>query len=204
MCARYNSITRGPSIAAVLGAAWASPGLSDVKPEIFPGYTAMILRLRDGERGLDAMRFGLIPFWAKREAFPKFRGAFNARGETIRTTASFREPFRRHRCLVPAESFVDFPLIAGRKVAHRIARADESPILFAGVWDRWSGDGEEINGFAIVTAEPHPDLLWIHNRMPVILEPGAADRWMDPATPEDELQSLLLSPTPDVLAAVPC
>jgi putative SOS response-associated peptidase YedK len=204
MCARYNSVTRGPSIATVLEAAWASPALSDVKPEIFPGYTAMVLRLREGERGLDAMRFGLIPFWAKRESFPKFRGTFNARGETIDTTASFREPFRRRRCLVPAESYVEWPMIDGMKVAHRIARSDDSPILFAGVWDRWPAEGEEINSFAIVTTEPHDGLRWIHHRIPVMLESDAADRWMDPATPITDLKPLLVTPSPHSLAARPC
>lgn len=203
MCARYNSVTRGPDLAKVLSASWASPGLSDIPPTVFPGYAGIVLRLREGQRGLDAMRFGLIPFWAKADAIKKFRGTFNARGETIQTTASFREPFRRRRCLVPADSFVEFPAIEGKKTAHRIARADGAPLMFAGVWDRWRADGEELMSFAIVTTEPHAELMWIHNRIPVVLEPPAAERWMDPDAPADELQSLLVSPAPETVVATP-
>src|SRR5260370_6644086 len=50
-----------------------------------------------GERSLDVMRWGLIPFWAKdiKIGF----STFNARTEDIETKPAFREAFQRRRCL---------------------------------------------------------------------------------------------------------
>jgi hypothetical protein len=52
-------------------------------------------------RGLDVMRWGLVPFWAKdiKVGFANI----NAKAEGIETKPAFREAFRQRRCLVPVE-----------------------------------------------------------------------------------------------------
>jgi putative SOS response-associated peptidase YedK len=51
-----------------------------------------------GERSLDIMRWGLVPYWAKdiKVGFANF----NAMAETADTKPAFREAFQRRRCLV--------------------------------------------------------------------------------------------------------
>ena len=51
--------------------------------------------------GPDAL--GLIPSWATDPSIG-FK-TINARSETITTTASFSDPFRARRCLIPADGF---------------------------------------------------------------------------------------------------
>jgi putative SOS response-associated peptidase YedK len=53
-----------------------------------------------GERSLDLLRWGLVPFWAKdlKVGFANI----NAKAEGIETRPAFREAFQRRRCLVPA------------------------------------------------------------------------------------------------------
>ncbi|WP_245632494.1 SOS response-associated peptidase family protein [Edaphobacter aggregans] len=54
-----------------------------------------------GERELVSMRWGLVPFFAiDLKAFKGF-STINARAETITTSRTYREPFKKRRCLVP-------------------------------------------------------------------------------------------------------
>jgi putative SOS response-associated peptidase YedK len=58
-----------------------------------------------GERSLDVMRWGLVPFWAKdiKVGFSNI----NAKAERIEGKPAFREAFQRRRCLVPVDNFLN-------------------------------------------------------------------------------------------------
>ncbi len=58
-----------------------------------------------GERSLDVMRWGLVPFWAKdiKVGFANI----HAKAEGIEGKPAFREAFQRRRCLVPVDNFYD-------------------------------------------------------------------------------------------------
>ncbi len=206
MCARYNSITKGPWLDLFLrGILWVSAELSDVPDEIFPKRRGMVVRVRDGEPGVDVMTWTLVPFWSRTGNPADHAANFNARGETIDTTGSFRAPFRTRRCLIPAAAFTEFPQLAGKKIRHTVTSFDGSPILFAGIWDRWTAPDRstELLSYTMITTEPHPDLRWIHHRLPVILDAAAQERWLDPDTPADAAKALLVSPSPEMLRIEP-
>jgi putative SOS response-associated peptidase YedK len=59
---------------------------------------------KTGERSLDVMRWGLVPFWAKdiKVGFSNI----NAKAEGIENKPAFREAFQRRRCLVPVDNFM--------------------------------------------------------------------------------------------------
>ena len=59
-----------------------------------------------GERSLDMLRWGLVPFWAK-DLNVGFAN-INAKAEGIETRPAFREAFQRCRCLVPVNSFYEW------------------------------------------------------------------------------------------------
>src|SRR5215471_5126003 len=85
-------------------------GIRDAQspPNIRPRYNAaptdplpVVLRDRKtGERRLEVLRWGLIPYWAKDIKIGY--STINAQGETLTTKPAFREPFESRRCLVPA------------------------------------------------------------------------------------------------------
>jgi putative SOS response-associated peptidase YedK len=58
-----------------------------------------------GERSLDLLRWGLVPYWAKdiKVGFANI----NAKAEGIETRPAFREAFQRRRCLVPVDNFYE-------------------------------------------------------------------------------------------------
>src|SRR5689334_14055826 len=66
-----------------------------------PTQTLPVVTLRGGRRRLEPMRWGLVPAWAR----DRTRPVINARAEGIQDKPTFRTPFRRQRCLVPATHF---------------------------------------------------------------------------------------------------
>ena len=66
-----------------------------------------------GERSLDVMRWGLVPFWAKdiKVGFANI----NAKAEGIESKPAFREAFQRRRCLVPVDNFYEWKKVGTGK-----------------------------------------------------------------------------------------
>ena len=148
-----------------------------------------------GERRLNVMRRGLVPFWAKdiKVGFANI----NAKAEGIGGKPAFREAFQRRRCLVPVDNFFEWAKTASGKQPYAIALADRGIMALAGLWETWrSPTGETVRSFAIVTTTPNALCAEIHNRMPVILAPDAWPVWVgeEPADPPD--LKALLAPHP--------
>jgi putative SOS response-associated peptidase YedK len=135
---------------------------------------------------LSYFRWGLIPVWAKESAI----GAkmINAKAETITEKPSFRQSFKKRRCLVPADSFYEWQKET-IKTPYRILMQDEQAFAMAGIWDIWINDqGEEVPSFSILTTMANSLIASIHHRMPVILSRENESRWL-----EDNEESVLLS-----------
>jgi len=144
-----------------------------------------------GERSLDILRWGLVPYWAK-DLKVEFSD-INAKAEGIETRPAFREAFQRRRCLVPVDNFYEWKKTATGKQPYAIALADRSLMALAGLWENWrSPAGEWVRSFAVITTTPNELCAELHNRMPVILKPEAWPVWLaeEPADPP-ELKALL-------------
>lgn len=145
---------------------------------------------RDGAPRGTLLRWGLVPSWAEdpRTGFKMI----NARAETVAEKPAFRDAFAHRRCLVIADGFYEWQREGGRKRPFHITRADGAPFAFAGLWATWHGpDGLVLRTCTIVTTEAAPSITRLHDRMPVILEPGEEATWLDPAAPPAVLRALL-------------
>ncbi len=153
-----------------------------------------------GSREVAMMRWGLVPSWA-RSPEANSPSLANARADSLETKPSFRAPFRRHRCILPAGGFFEWEsLSGGRKQPWLFRRTDGAPLLFAGIWDQWKGsDGRHIESCAIVTTEPNSLVGALHDRMPVCLQPDEAIRWIETAEASAPGLASLLRPAPDPL-----
>jgi putative SOS response-associated peptidase YedK len=150
------------------------------------------------ERGreLEAMRFGLIPSWAKDKKIGS--KLINARAESVHVKPSFRNSFKRQRCLVPADGFYEWRKTNKDKIPQYVYLKSQELFAFAGIWAEWLGEKEPIRSFSIITTDSNSLLKEIHDRMPVILDKENYDLWLEPSTPLDKLFSLL-SPFPSEL-----
>ena len=150
---------------------------------------------RVGERSLDVMRWGLVPFWAKdiKVGFANI----NAKAEGIEGKPAFREAFQRRRCLVPVDNFYEWKKTAAGKQPYAVALADRGLMALAGLWENWrSPAGEWVRSFAIITTTPNELCAEIHNRMPVVLKPAAWRLWLGEEPAEPAQLKALLAPYP--------
>jgi putative SOS response-associated peptidase YedK len=147
------------------------------------------------ERTLDALRWGLVPQWAKDLKIGS--RMINARAETVATQPAFRDAFRERRCIIPASGFYEWQKIGVTKQPYAIVPEGDPLFAFAALWENWrvraaADSAEWIRTCTIITGEPNELVAPIHNRMPVILPSEAWGTWLgeEPASAA-ELQALL-------------
>jgi len=192
MCARY---TLALDLATILKRFLIHRPSPDFAPRynIAPTQQAPVI-LNGGERSLNQFRWGLIPSWAKDPTIG--HKLINARAETLTEKASFKRPFQRSRCLVPADGFYEWLAKDKVKIPMRIRLKSQGPFALAGLWDTWKdAEGKELKTFTIITTEPNEVVAPIHNRMPVILKPQDEELWLDP-TAEIKYLTEALKPYP--------
>ena len=145
---------------------------------VAPGGPIAIVRIDQGQRHFALVRWGFIPSWVK-EVKPG-KPLINARGETVAGKPSFRNAMKRRRCLIPADGFYEWQGdVPGKKQPYFIHRPDGGLFAFAGLWEHWTGaDGSEIETGVIITTVPNQAVARIHNRMPVVVEPGDYETWL--------------------------
>jgi putative SOS response-associated peptidase YedK len=141
------------------------------RPLIRPGEPLLIQRQQQGRLEVSFAVWGLLPAWVKDPAGA--RRPINARAETVAEKASFRSPWRHHRCLIPADAFFE--------KGQRVARRDRAPFWLAGLWERWLGaDGSQLDTCCILTTRPNALIAPIHERMPVLIPAGLERPWLAP------------------------
>ncbi|MBB5060591.1 putative SOS response-associated peptidase YedK [Granulicella aggregans] len=141
MCGRYYRRSDKQRIAE----AFRLGKLTDLPLEVAPSFNiapttmqAVIVADRDtGERTMRVMRWGLIPVWAKD---PKAMGlsTINAKAEGLMDKPMWRTPFKKRRCLVPADGFYEWKkLDAKTKQPYAFQLKEDQPLAFGGVWEAW-------------------------------------------------------------------
>lgn len=134
---------------------------------------------------LQIVSWGLIAPWSKSnaEALKSQSAAINARSETVHEKPTFKNAFRRSRCLVPASGYYEWATELGQYKPRQpvyISRDDGKMLAFAGIHDKWiSPNGEVRESVAIITREAVGDLATVHSRMPMFLPKDRWQAWMD-------------------------
>jgi putative SOS response-associated peptidase YedK len=198
MCGRY-ALHHHPDVVALAFGLAEAPQFS-ARYNIAPMSSVPIVRAdAQGERQAVTVRWGLLPRWAKD---PKLAAKMNnARAETVAEKPSFREAYRRRRCLLPASGFYEWHAEGGRKQPWYIHPRGAELFGFAALWERWQGPEGPLETCAIITTEANEVMRPIHDRMPVILEPANFARWID-CRPDNDVAGLLRPCDPAMLDAL--
>ena len=132
----------------------------------------------------------------------------NARAETLAEKNTYKRPFQRRRCIIPADGFFEWKKIPVRRPSSRCTYRGptDEPFAFAGLWELWKPKSEATDGdrrrvdrvrsCTIITGEPNETVAPIHDRMPVMLPPSAWDEWLDPDNDDIDTLGKLLVPAP--------
>ncbi len=201
MCGRY-SLHANPEVIALAFKLGLMPEI-EAHYNIAPGTRILIVR-DDQEQGrvTELHRWGLIPGWAKDPAIGNKLA--NARGETVAEKPSFRNAFKRSRCLIPASGFYEWQGVKGRKQPYYIYPKDQDLFGIAGITELWLGPDGPVHTCAIITTEPNDLMKSIHDRMPVILKPEDYSTWLNPDNQATAELKELLKPYPaEAMAAHP-
>jgi putative SOS response-associated peptidase YedK len=203
MCGRFTQQRPTSELAEIFGAEDLSPDPGE-HYNVAPTDEAAVIVERDDRRAVTRFRWGLLPHWSKdrREA----ARAINARIETVADSPTFREAFRRRRCLVPVDSFYEWRRDGGRRQPFRIVRADGRPMALAGLWAGWRDPetGLVRRTFTIVTRDADGPIRDLHDRMPVSLGDEGWDAWLAPAASEPiELLEMLRAAAPPPVEIYP-
>ena len=178
MCGRFAFYSPSEATAALFGveSSVAVVPRYNIAPTQF---IAGIRRGEDQQSELVMLRWGLIPFWAKDPSIGN--RMINARAETVAEKPSFRNAYKKRRCLILADGFYEWCKEGEQKTPYLVSLADASPFAFAGLWEQWTSkeSDESIQSTAIITTEANDFMAKIHHRMPVVLQPGNAGRWLD-------------------------
>jgi putative SOS response-associated peptidase YedK len=202
MCGRY--ILKQAELAehyfAVHGTPW-SPSFN-----VAPTQQVPVVRIKDGKRLGETLRWGLIPYFAKGQ--PPKGSTINARSETVTTTASYKGPWQRgQRCIQVATGFYEWHLEPdGRKFPYYIHLSDHAVFGFASLWDRSKkDDGTVIESCTLLTMPANELMHRIHNtgnnphRMPVILRPEDHEAWLEGTA--DDARSVIRQYPADLMVA---
>ncbi|WP_435974128.1 SOS response-associated peptidase [Streptomyces sp. Qhu_M48] len=238
MCGRYAASRRPEDLVDLFGIEMREPE-ETLAPDWNVAPTkevwAVLERpLKDAEsrrpvRQLRALRWGLVPSWAKSP-----EGAarmINARAETVDEKPSFKRAFAARRCILPADGYYEWVTGAGerdlevegkrkraRKQPYFVTPADGSVFAMAGLYEFWRDPTlpdahpsawwvtcsvitteAEAGPLAVAPAEGPHSLAEIHPRMPLMLTEDRWDAWLDPARTGPEELRGLLAAPPEGL-----
>ncbi|MBU2805641.1 SOS response-associated peptidase [Acidithiobacillus ferridurans] len=191
MCGRYSLFASVADLRRdfpeLVVSHWGEP-----RYNIAPGTDVPILWQQGNHLSLDTCHWGFHPAWAREDA-PR---PINARAETVAEKPYFRESFQRHRCVFPANGFYEWQSLPGQKVKQPwyLSPAQGGLWYFAGIVTP-----DPCTSAILVTAA-NPQMLTIHERMPVILEAPDVVSWLDPETDPSALTPLL-RPYPKTMSA---
>ncbi len=222
MCGRYTLYAKPRKLAGLFNL--LAPPAVLPRYNIAPTQSVLAIRIASDARGLSAgreavlLRWGLLTSVSQHTASP----LINARSETAHEKPSFRNALRLRRCLIPADGYYEWQAVDRRKQPYLIRRIDQQTLAFAALWEPAlhdstpSRDAGNHNPAEPTPATPAPTgscvilttrasaaLSRFHDRMPVILEPDRWDQWLDPATPAEEVQALLVPARDELLTAYP-
>ncbi len=151
--------------------------------EIRPTNVVPVLASRkDGLKGVFPMRWGF--------KIPERTLIVNARTETASQKPTFKESWKKRRCIIPASWYYEWEHLDGnygqKKTGDKyMIQPKGSPMTWLCGLYRME-DGFPV--FTVLTREPTEELRRIHDRMPLILPKDRIDDWIKPDTrPEDLL-----------------
>ncbi len=211
MCGRFNVMTSAQGFVDLLQIIVKIDEKLETTPRYNIAPTQDVLAVRQPESlnhaELVMLRWGLIPHWSKDMTIGN--RMINARSETVATKAAFRQPFQRRRCLIAADGWYEWRKVGNRKQPYFIHRKDGAPLFFAGLWAHWHGIDSQgvavtVESCAILTAEAPENLQMIHPRMPLVLDKGLYEQWLNVSiTDSVQLNAILKQRPLDIFTAYP-
>ncbi|PWV73352.1 SOS response-associated peptidase [Halomonas sp. A11-A] len=169
-------------------------------PNLAPRRMLSAIRLEAGVPRLGRLFWGLTPPWLE----VLDHAPHCARAESLEERPMFREAFQARRCLVPASGVYVWKAQPRFKQPFLVTRVDRGPLLLAGLWCRFHTSlAQHSDSLALITVPTGPLLAPLTDRLPAVIAPEDARRWLDPETPSEAAQAMLVPAPRELLGAFP-
>lgn len=198
MCGRFD-LNDHPAVRDLLGKLGVELAPEGYERRYNVAPTAQVPVAFDNEGpAVGVFQWGITPRWSRPEKPAPL--LINARCETIREKPSFRKSIANRRCVIPINGFYEWKREKAGKTPYYLRAPDGSGLPLAGIWDI-SRDG--VQQCCIVTTAANEMMAPIHDRMPVILDPGAMKDWIGGGSMADMIDSMMGPASDDRLEATP-
>ncbi|KAG8743041.1 hypothetical protein FRC12_015182, partial [Ceratobasidium sp. 428] len=129
---------------------------------------------------VQTMRWGLQARWCDPSSF-SFKNPINARSEVVlEGTAPIWNSVRGDKhCVVICEGYFEWHKRGQKRTPHYIKHPDNHLLLLAGFYEIVKTSPKPTYTCTILTTEANPQLAFLHDRMPVILDGKQAARWLE-------------------------
>jgi putative SOS response-associated peptidase YedK len=145
------------------------------------------------------LQWGFLPDNVEsKEQADKFLSDYNtlnAKSENIENSRLYTDSFRNRRCLVLCSGFFEWRKVKKEKIPYFVSLKNDELFVFAGIWNETTdGKGQKIKTFSVLTVEANELMATVHNtkkRMPLILTPVAAKKWLQSGLNDDQLKEII-------------
>lgn len=170
MCNLYR-MTKGVDEIARLFAVEADHG-ANFAEEVYPGYPGLVIA--QGRARAMAWGFPLV-LTGKAGQKLKPKPVTNAREDKLHTPF-WRASFESRRCLVPVSAWAEAEGEKGRMTRSWYSLSGDEPFAVAGLWRATAEWGD---CYTLVMVDASPQMVDVHDRMPVILRREQWAQWTE-------------------------
>jgi putative SOS response-associated peptidase YedK len=142
--------------------------LSTEGKDVYPTHITPVIYFNDGMVHIHKIKWG----------FEKWDGKgiiINAKSETAETGRFFSPYVKTNRCLIPAHGYYEWQTMPDKKkIKNEFSNDNPLGIFMAGLYRQNKDESE----FVILTKSANPDISFIHDRMPLMIESTKIQDWL--------------------------
>lgn len=144
----------------------------------------------DAPRGISLFYWGRPPLWAKNKSLSE--KIINLQFESLLERPVLKKALMKFRCILPADGFYAWKKVGKKTAIPYRCVADQPLFSFAGLWEEFEDEtGTVVHTFTIITTRANESVGKITERMPIILDRKGEQVWLNNASTEAELITLL-------------
>ena len=182
MCGRFVRTFTIGDLVSELEAVDATDVSLEPNWNIPPTSKVHIVGLREGQRVVRVMEWGLIPKWAMDTT--RQSSMINARVESAHEKPAFRNLVRTHRVVFPMSGFYEWHRVGQTKTPYYFTPRAGNILFVGALWSSWTDPGSGTNRatVAMLTTNANEDMSEVHDRMPCVLNESDIDAWLNPGS----------------------
>lgn len=163
-------------------------------PKYNAAPTQLMPVITQDSEGFSYFYWGQIPGWSNNRSISG--KLLYAPAETLRQKPTGRTALESRRCLIPSDGYYVWRQVSRKgRIPYRVVWRQGALFAFAGIWEEFEDESDEpMHTFRIITTAPNAAVADLDERMPLILQEKSYATWLDSATPEKEIDSLLVPP----------